>query len=238
MLIGCDKTKVRSAGNTFSNLGYISKMTLTATYLRKHLPSIREDRLIDDIVQNGTLQTFPAGQTVLTDRQFIDYVPLISNGGLKVVRHTEAHNSLFLYFLRPGETCAMTLTSCLKRETSKVRAKTITETEIVLLPVERVYYYTRHFAGWNEFTLQSFRLKFDSILSAFEGMVFAPLEERTASYLRDIASISGSSKLTVTHEALAEDLGASRVGISRILKRLEEAGTLRLGRGNITLTKH
>jgi CRP/FNR family transcriptional regulator len=211
-------------------------MILTATYLRKHLPAIREDRLIDDIAAHGILQSFPAGQTILTNRQYIDYIPLISRGGLKVVRHTEAHNSLFLYFLRPGETCAMTLTSCLKRETSKVRAKTITETEIVLLPVERVYYYTRHFAGWNEFTLQSFRLKFDSILSAFEGMAFAPLEERTATYLRDIATISGSNKLTITHESLAEDLGSSRVGMSRILKRLEEAGTLRLGRGNIALS--
>jgi len=211
-------------------------MILTAPYIRKHLPTIREDRLIDDIVEHGVLQSFPSGQTVLTDQQYIDYIPLISRGGLKVVRHTEEHNNLFLYFLRPGETCAMTLTSCLKRETSKVRAKTITETEIVLLPVERVYYYIRHYAGWNAFTLESFRLKFDSILTAFEGMAFAPLEERTATYLRDIAVISGSEKLTITHEALAEDLGASRVGMSRILKRLEEAEVLRLGRGNITLS--
>ncbi len=210
-------------------------MKLTDVYLRKHLPTIREDHLIDDIAANGILQAFPAGQTVLTDRQYIDYVPLITRGGLKVVRHTQEHNNLFLYFLRAGETCTMTLSSCLKRETSKVRARTITETEIVLLPVERVYYYTRHFAGWNEFTLQSYRLKFDSILSAFEGMAFTPLEDRTVSYLRDIATIRGSNQLTMTHEALAEDLGASRVGMSRILKRLEEAELLRLGRGKITL---
>jgi len=233
--IGCDRTKVRLFRNSFGNPGYISPMTLNAAYLRKHLPTIREDALIEDIVTNGVVKAFPAGQVILNDRQYIDYIPLIAKGGLKVVRHTEAHNNLFLYFLRPGETCTMTLSSCLKRETSKVRAKTITETEIVLLPVERVYYYTRHFAGWNEFTLQSYRLKFDSILSAFEGMAFSPLEERTAAYLRDIASIKGDKQLTITHEALAEDLGASRVGMSRVLKRLESAKKIVLGRGKITL---
>ncbi|TXF91693.1 Crp/Fnr family transcriptional regulator [Neolewinella aurantiaca] len=211
-------------------------MNLTAEYLKKHLPDIRQDNLIDDIVQHGLLQSLPAGQTILTDRQYIDHIPLISKGGLKVVRHTEEDNDLFLYFLRPGETCAMTLSSCLKRETSKVRAKTITATDIVMIPVERVYYYTRHFAGWNEFTLLSFQLKFDSMLAAFEGLAFLPLEERTTAYLRDIAIISGNNDLTVTHEALAEDLGASRVGMSRILKRLEEEGILRLGRGHITLS--
>ena len=211
-------------------------MGLNATYIRRHLPAIQEDLLIEDLVEYGVLQRFPAGQTILTDQQYIDYVPLITKGGVKVVRNTEDNHKLFLYFLRPGETCAMTLSSCLKRETSKVRAQTIAETEIVLLPVGRVYYYTRHFAGWNEYSLQSFRLKFDSILSAFEGMAFAPLEERTTVYLRDIANISGSKDITITHEALAEDLGASRVGMSRILKRLEEAGVLHLGRGSITLS--
>lgn len=211
-------------------------MKLTDAYIRKHLPHIRGARLIEDIIDNGLVQVFPSGQTVLTHKQYIDYIPLITKGGLKVVRHTEEHNNLFLYFLLAGETCTMTLSSCLKRETSRVRAKTISETEIILLPVERVYYYTRHFAAWNEFTLHSFRIKFDSILNAFEGMAFAPLETRVLSYIRTITGVSGSPRLVITHEALAEDLGASRVGISRILKRLEQNGALTLGRGEITVS--
>lgn len=208
-------------------------MELTSTYLRTYLPMIQDDRLRSDILAHGLLRSFPAGQTLLMHQQYIDYIPLVTSGGVKVVRSTEDHKSLFLYFLQAGETCTMTLSSCIKRETSRVRAKTITETEAVLLPVERVYFYTRHFPSWNEFTLHAFRLKFDAILQAFEGLAFAPLEDRVIDYLQAIAQISNNPFLHITHEAIANDLGASRVGISRILKRLEQHQQLRLTRGEI-----
>jgi len=89
--------------------------------------------LRDDLLGHGLLKTFPAGQTILTDKQYIDYIPLITRGGAKVIHYTNEQKALFLYFLQEGETCTMTLSSCLKRETSRVRAKTITETEIILV---------------------------------------------------------------------------------------------------------
>jgi CRP/FNR family transcriptional regulator len=210
-------------------------MILNTAYLKKHLPQIKDGLLRDDLLEHSTLKTFPAGQTILTDKQYIDYIPLITRGGAKVVHYTNEHKTFFLYFLREGETCAMTLSSCLKRETSRIRAKTIAETEIILVPVERVYYYTRHFASWNEFVLISFQAKFDSILNAFEGMAFAPLEQRVLKYLQGMATIIGLLEIDITHGDLAVDLGVSRVGISRVLKNLENKGTLKLGRKTIQL---
>jgi CRP/FNR family transcriptional regulator len=157
-------------------------MILNTAYLKKHLPQIEDGLLRDDLLGHGLLKTFPAGQTILTDKQYIDYIPLITRGGAKVIHYTNEQKALFLYFLQEGETCTMTLSSCLKRETSRVRAKTITETEIILVPVERIYYYTRHFASWNEFALMSFQAKFDAILRAFEGLAFAPLNGRYNTY--------------------------------------------------------
>ncbi|MEM9525069.1 MAG: Crp/Fnr family transcriptional regulator [Bacteroidota bacterium] len=210
-------------------------MELSATYLKERLPTIADSQLREDILTHGVLRTFPAGETLLTDEQYIDYIPLITSGGAKVVRFTKDHRSLFLYFLRGGETCTMTLSSCLKRETSRVRAKTVTKTEVILLPVARVYYYTRHFPSWNEFALASFQAKFDAILYAFEEMAFVPLPERVLHYLKEVAAIKGENYLGLSHGELAEDLGVSRVGISRVLKSLEHNGKLDLGRKKITL---
>ena len=41
--------------------------------------------------------------------------------------------------------------------------------------------------------------------------------------------------LTLTHEQLANELGTARVVVSRLLKQLEENGTVRLGRNKIML---
>lgn len=208
---------------------------LTSAYLKANFPQLKDERLREDIVRHGKLHCFSEGVMVLKDAQYVDHIPLVSKGGVKVVRHTESHQNIFLYFIRPGETCTMTLSSCLKRQTSQVHALTVAPTEIILLPVERVYYYTKHFSGWNEFALESFRGKFDDIVHAFDWLAFAPLEARIMRFLKEIAEIRSDQILNTTHAELATDMGASRVSVSRVLKELERRGSIALGRNLITL---
>lgn len=206
---------------------------LTLDYLRKHLVYPQGDLLRKDLVEHGILKVFAEGQTILKEAQHVDHVPLVVKGGVKVIRHTEADQNIFLYFIRAGETCTMTLSSCLKRETSRIHAQTIVETEILLLPSERVYYYTKHFPGWNEFTLESFRAKFDDILKAYDRLAFFPLEDRLLNYLNDMAEIRGEQTLVITHAELASEMAASRVSVSRVLKQLERAGRVVLSRNAV-----
>lgn len=211
---------------------------LSSAYLRAHFPGIKDDLLREDIAEHGTLYQFDEGIMVLKDAQYLDFVPLISNGGVKVVRHTETGENIFLYFIRPGETCAMTLSSCLKRQPSQIHATTVSETEIVLIPAERVYYYMQHFPAWNEYTVESFRGKIDDIVHAFDFLAFAPLETRITRFLNDLAKLRGSKQLNTTHAELATDMGASRVSVSRILKQMEEKSQISLGRNTIKLMNH
>ncbi len=210
-------------------------LELTTAYLKNNFPKLQDERLVEDIANHGELHRFPEGIMVLKDAQYVNHIPLVSKGGVKVVRHTENHQNIFLYFIRPGETCTMTLSSCLKRQTSQVHARTVSTTEIVLLPVERVYYYTKHFSDWNEFTLQSFHGKFDDIVHAFDRLAFDPLETRIMRFLKDIAELRNSPSLGITHAELAVDMGASRVSVSRVLKELERRGSISLGRNLIAL---
>lgn len=229
-------TKVGDYNRPLCNICYNCNMKiLDAAYLRKNLPLIQEGLLRDDIVANGQLLHIPEGQTILREDQFIDHIPLVAKGGIKVIRHAEAEQRLFLYFIRPGETCTMTLTACLQRQQSQVYARTVMPTDLVLLPAQRVFYYTKHFPGWNDFTLRSFRQKFDDILSAYDRLAFAPLEQRITDYLAALAALRGQPDLPITHAELATDLGASRVSVSRILKTLAHQGVLSLGHGRLVV---
>ena len=208
---------------------------LTTAYLRQYLPSLTDAQLRDDLLAHGTLRRIPSGQTILTERQFVEYIPLVTKGGVKVLRTVEEEKNIFLYFIRPGETCTMTLSSCLNRQVSQVRAITIVESELILLPVERVYFYAKQYSSWHEFTLQSFRDKFDDILEAFERLAFDSLEKRIEKYLTELSTIKEASQINITHAELAIDLGTSRVVVSRALKGLEQLGRLKLGRNEIFL---
>ncbi|MTB49974.1 Crp/Fnr family transcriptional regulator [Lewinella sp. W8] len=210
-------------------------MNLSHAYLQRFFPRLTDGAVREDILRVGFLQQVEAGAVILREEQHIDFVPLIARGGVKVSMQTRNGKHLFLYFIRPGETCTMTLSSCIRREISRVVATSITDTDVVLIPAQRIYDYTRHYPGWNDYVLEAYREKFDSILDGFEQLASTPFDQRVMNYLEHMAAMLESRELLVSHATLAEDLGASRVGISRVLKGLERAGKLRLGRERISL---
>jgi CRP/FNR family transcriptional regulator len=63
------------------------------------------------------------------------------------------------------------------------------------------------------------------------------LECRILDFLLREASAKQSKTVHLTHEAISNYLGTSRVVVSRILKDCEKRGKLTLNRGRITLTE-
>jgi CRP/FNR family transcriptional regulator len=57
------------------------------------------------------------------------------------------------------------------------------------------------------------------------------------SYLRNKTKISGKSSIQLSHNQIAEEMGTSRVVISRLLKQLENDKKLLLYRNEIKLLK-
>lgn len=60
---------------------------------------------------------------------------------------------------------------------------------------------------------------------------FKKLDERVLQWLR----VQNTNKIKTTHENIANELGSTRVVISRVLKELEHQGNIVLSRGEIEL---
>ena len=73
------------------------------------------------------------------------------------------------------------------------------------------------------------------LLRSFENVAFKKLDERLVSYLKEKARISGKNLLALSHNQVADELGTSRVVISRLLKQLENEKKLLLYRNEIKL---
>lgn len=52
------------------------------------------------------------------------------------------------------------------------------------------------------------------------------------------SQLQGSNKITITHNLLAQKMNTSRSVVSRVLKKLEERGRVRLFRGVIEVLKN
>jgi CRP/FNR family transcriptional regulator len=61
------------------------------------------------------------------------------------------------------------------------------------------------------------------------------MDQRLIDFLNKKVEITKSNVLSITHEQIASELGTARVVVSRLLKQLEEMGSVKLGRNNITV---
>jgi CRP/FNR family transcriptional regulator len=71
------------------------------------------------------------------------------------------------------------------------------------------------------------------MLASIDSIAFLRMDERLLKYLKDKVAVTHDSLLHTTHKEIAYDLHTSRVVISRLLKSLENSGTIKLNRNSI-----
>ena len=83
--------------------------------------------------------------------------------------------------------------------------------------------------------IQMFRSRYDELIDSFERVVFDPINVRVIEYLKRRSVDEESKTINISHQALAYELGTTRVVISRILKQFEREKKIKLLRGSISL---
>ena len=162
-------------------------------------------------------------------------MPLLLSGAIKVLRVDENGDELLLYFLEPGDTCAMTMSCCLGHTKSEIKAIAELDTELLMVPVQKMEEWTTTYKSWRNFVFQSYHSRLQELLHTVDTIAFLNMDERLLKYLKDKAKISGETTLQTTHQEIAYDLNTSRVVISRLLKKLETMKKIQLKRNSIKL---
>lgn len=212
-----------------------TEANLRAGALRQLFPAFDQSELLEWLLGQSEQHSFELGTPLMHTGCNIRYIPLVLSGSVKVSREDNEGRELFLYYVLPGETCAMTLNACYRYEKSRINAVVQEPSTLLLLPASAVYEAARRFPAWQRFSFESFGKRFDELLHTLEGVVFHQLDERLRQYLLDKASALHTKRLQVSQQEIAADLNSSREVISRLIRQLEQRGFLRHARGVIEL---
>ena len=192
-----------------------------------------EKELQDEISAIGVAKTFEANETIIREGQFISSFPLVVKGLVRVSRTNDDGNELLLYYLNEDEVCAMSLTCCMTQVLSNINAVAEKHTEVILLPVEVLDEWISKYPGWKQFVMRTFQNRFRKLIETVDAIAFMKLDERLIKYFTDKNKNSGSTTFNGTHQELALQLNSSREVISRLLKKLELNGKIKLSRNFI-----
>ncbi|GGW73542.1 CRP/FNR family transcriptional regulator [Winogradskyella epiphytica] len=189
--------------------------------------------ILDNIAEVAFLKTFKKSDIIIDIGQDLNFIPLLVKGNIKVLREDNRGDELLLYVLESGDTCAMSLTCCMVKSASKIRAIADEDATVIMIPIENMQLWFNTNESWRNFILQSYQVRFDEMLETIDTLAFMKMDERLFKYLTDQVKLASSTNLEMTHLEIAEDLNTSRVVISRLLKQLEREGKIELGRNKI-----
>lgn len=202
--------------------------------LKKIFPTFSNE-LIQDIQNNASIQSFKAGDVIMRTGQYINYTMLITQGQLKVFREGENGGEFLMYYLQPGQACAVSLICATKSQTSQIMAKAVDDVELIMVPLSLMEKWMMEHRSWYEFVIFTYRIRFEELLEVVDNIAFRAMDERLEFYLKRHSDACGCKDLKLSHQEIATELNTSREVISRLLKKMEQRELVKLHRNHIEL---
>lgn len=181
--------------------------------------------LVETMITSGVYYEVKKGQEILHQGQYVKYLPVVLEGLIKVtIRHED--KEMLLYYIRPFESCVMSLASCLQNEASRIYAQAYEDSQLLLLPSDKIREWSLAFPKLNVLFLQQYDQRYSALIDALHHVSFDKMEKRLFDYLKEKSSINGSHLIKASHREIAADLATAREVVSRTLKKLELAGLI------------
>jgi len=199
--------------------------------------SIIEPGLLRRLKEENEVKVVPPGEVIVKFQSYIRSIPIILRGHVKVTGEDDNGNEIMLYYLEPGDSCVMSVLGALNNTTSRIKAETVEETEILFVRPERAAALVREQPAWAEYIFKLYQNRFEELLDVVTRVNFKKLDDRILDLLQQKSRIFSSTMITVTHQEIADEIGSPREAVSRVLKKLEHDGALKLYRGKIKLMR-
>lgn len=207
---------------------------MSGSLIRQQFPSF-EKELVEELEAHSEIRFFKAGEQLMRTGQYFKSTLLIVDGLVKVYRQDDQGNEFLIYYLPPGQACALSMICAIKQETSEIMARAVKDTEVISIPLSYMDIWMKKYTSWYHFVLESYRSRFEELLKTIDHIAFRAMDERLEFYLKRHVETTGSNRVLLSHQEIADELNSSREVISRLLKKMEQLGKLKLQRNVIEI---
>jgi CRP/FNR family transcriptional regulator len=203
----------------------------------RHLFPDLEEALLRELQEKGRILTAKAGQVLIQSGQNIRNTMIVLDGLIKLYRENDEGSEFFMYHLHPGDGCALSLICDRSFKLSSVTAKAVTDSVLLVVPLEHTENWMRQYRTWYHFVVGTYRRRYEELLETIDHIAFQNMDERLEFYLRRHQQALQTNVLEITNTQIAQELNSSREVISRLMKKLAEDGKVRLMKNGIEILK-
>ena len=195
--------------------------------------------LINDLSRYGILRSFGCDDLVILEGEQFQNVFIILDGSVQLLRTSNEGVEFSLTFLEGPSSVGVTISDDTPdiNKVSHITIRAVELTYVLFLP----FYYKDQIAKkhdqWYKFILHSAVQFYWIYLDVIDNIAFKKLDFRLENYILKYAAFKKTNLLHISHKKVADNLNASRETVSRLLKKMEEMGKIRLGHNVIEILK-
>ena len=194
-----------------------------------------EIELIKEIHKSKSL-TVTKNQSILKPGDIAKFVPIVFNGSLRVFyKDKNLKKEILFYNVIQNQICFSSYISFIKNSLSKVFIVAEKKSKIILISKNSILSWQEKYKSWNEFIIKNYINQHEVLLESIKNIGLNKIDTRLKKYLVQKSKNTTDKTIHSTHKFIANELGTSRVVISRILKKFEKLGKVELSRGSIKL---
>ena len=185
-----------------------------------------DPQMTNEVLKYGVVKEFEANTEIIKEGQYIRSVPVVLKGLVKVFSRYE-EKELLLYYLEEEDSCIMSFSTSLNDGKSKIYAVTEQESTVLMLPVEKVSEWIKHYPRMNDMFYTQYNIRYSELLDTIKRLLIDKMDTRLFNYLKEKAEKTKTCFLDVKHKDIASELGTAREVISRMMKKLEGEGLVK-----------
>jgi len=180
---------------------------------------------------------FSQTQPLLTAGQSCSALLLLERGSIRVSKSTESGREILLYRVDPGESCVLGTTCLLRNTDYPAEAEAQAGSSALAVNAETFRYLHDHEPAIRRFVMDLYAQRLEEMMLLVEAVAFRRMDERLAELLLRTGRIDAFTcrPITMTHEAIAAELGTAREVVSRLLSQFADEGSIALERRNIRI---
>ncbi|MDT8453053.1 MAG: Crp/Fnr family transcriptional regulator [Gammaproteobacteria bacterium] len=181
---------------------------------------------------------YPANAMLVSSGAKCTGFMVILEGSVRIFQHADDGREVTLYRMGSGDICLMSLNSLMHNRPFRGNAKSETEISALTFDPADFHRAMKVSDAFCNLVLTNLVDTVCSVVHMLHETSFESLDTRLSTRLNYLFEQSASNSLSLTHQALAQELGSSREVISRLLKKMENKGLIILKRGEILQGKN
>lgn len=198
-------------------------------------PALGEnEKLLEEIRSNAVHTEIPRGKAICYEKQSGEFLPLLLNGVIRIIKLSETGREISLYHIIRGESCVLTASSLLSATPFPAIAEVEEDAELLLIPKGKVSKWMTNYPAWQHFIFDMFAKRLTEVIAIVEEVAFQRADRRIANLLLMLSRDKGE-EISMTHHAIATEIGTAREVVTRVLRDLSSKNVLKLSRGSITI---